>query len=178
MTLSPLLKDSAESAAERARSLGRNGGLGSTPTTRANDDWMRRRSLARRRRFRQGTATTEAHLIEGVEEALDRSDIEDDILAAGLFFPRDARSGLPSRTIVGVSAAAVYGFDSHRERGWEPTDLVFAHSRVDLDVKVHQRPNVQVIELIDRTTGTKVELEGSRIPGIHAKDVIAALRGA
>lgn len=89
----------------------------------------------------------------------------------------DARSGLPERMLVGVSAGAVYGFDTHREREREPTDLVFQIPRSRLDVRVHQRVNVRVVELIDETTGSKVELEGPRMPGFHVSDVLDALHG-
>ena len=36
--------------------------------------------------------------------------------------------------------------------------------------------NVRVLELIDETTGSKVELEGSRLPGFHMSEVLDALR--
>jgi hypothetical protein len=103
----------------------------------------------------------EAHMVEAVQEALGRLGVEDQVVAAGLFFPRghtgarwagrgrdrrgagwdgggrgvvagafggqrasDAASGLPERMLVAVSAATVYGFDTHREREREPTDLL------------------------------------------------------
>jgi hypothetical protein len=158
----------------------------------------------------------EARMVEKVQDALARLGIDDDLLAAGIFFPRghtgagiaggmlgadagdkigglaggvglgagllagqresDARSGLPERMLVGVSARAVYGFDTHREREREPTDLVFRLPRSQLEVKVHQRVNVRVLELIDSETGAMVELEGSRVPTVHAGEVIDALR--
>jgi hypothetical protein len=88
----------------------------------------------------------------------------------------DARSGLPERMMVGVSAGSVYGFDTHREHEREPTDLIFQIPRDRLEVKVHQRVNVRVVELIDRETGAKVELEGPRMPGFHVSEVVDALR--
>ena len=88
----------------------------------------------------------------------------------------DARSGLPERMLVGVSLGAVYGFDTHREREREPTDLVFQLPRSRIEVKVHQRVNVRVVELVDRESGAKVELEGPRMPGFHVSEVIEALR--
>jgi hypothetical protein len=88
----------------------------------------------------------------------------------------DARSGLPERMLVGVSAATVYGFDTHREHEREPTDLLFRLPRSGLDVKVHQRVNVRVVELVHTDTGSKVELEGPRMPGFNVSDVIDALR--
>jgi hypothetical protein len=99
-------------------------------------------------------------------------------MAAGLLAGQhaaDARSGLPERMMVAVSAEAVYGFDTHREHEREPTDLVFQVPRDGLEVKVHQRVNVRVLELIDEKTGSKVELEGSRLPGFHMSDVLHAL---
>ena len=155
-------------------------------------------------------------MVEKVQYALAGLGIDDELLAAGIFFPRghtgagfaggmlgadagdklgglaggaglaagllagqhaaDARSGLPERMLVGVSARAVYGFDTHREGGREPTDLVFRVPRSQLEVKVHQRVNVRVLELIDSESGAKVELEGSRVPTVHAGEVIDALR--
>ena len=88
----------------------------------------------------------------------------------------DAASGLPERMMVAVSAATVYGFDTQREHGREPTDLIFRLPRSRLEVKVHQRVNVRVVELIDEETDSRVELEGARIGPTHVGDVIDALR--
>ena len=87
----------------------------------------------------------------------------------------DAASPMPDRCFVGVSETKVYGFDSERESGRHPTDLVFAVPREGLEVKVHQRVNVRVLELIDGETGAAIELEGPRMPGFHAGDVIHEL---
>ena len=35
--------------------------------------------------------------------------------------------------------------------------------------------NVRILELIETTTGSRIELEGNRLPVTHSKDVIAAL---
>jgi hypothetical protein len=150
----------------------------------------------------------EARMVDEVQGAVTRLGVDDDVLAAGLFFPRghtggafvggllggdagdvgmaagliagqhvaDARSGLPERMLVGVSATTVYGFDTHRDHGRAPTDLIFRLPRSRLDVRVHQRVNVRVLELIDEATGSKVELEGSRLPGFHTSEVLDALR--
>ena len=90
----------------------------------------------------------------------------------------DAASPMPDRCFVGVSETKVYGFDSEREGGRHPTDLVFKVAREGLEVKVHQRVNVRVLELIDGETGAAIELEGPRLPGFHAGDVIHALLDA
>ncbi len=42
-------------------------------------------------------------------------------------------------------------------------------------MKVHQRFNVRVLELIGED-GAAIELEGPRMPGFHAGSVIDALR--
>jgi hypothetical protein len=158
----------------------------------------------------------ETHMVEAVQEALGRLGIDDEVVAAGMFFPRghsgamfagglvgggigdalggaasdvgvvagaisgqrasDAASGLPERMLVAVSAATVYGFDTHREREREPTDLLFRLPRSRLEVRVHPRVNVRVVELIDETSSSRVELEGERLPGFHVSDVIDALR--
>jgi hypothetical protein len=157
-------------------------------------------------------------MVDKVTDALARRGIQDEIVAAAMFFPRghfggafgggliggdlgdrmsglaggigaaggalagqrasDAASGLPDRMLVGVSATHVYGFGTRRSDGErEPTDLVFHLPRSDLDVRVHERVNVRVVELYDRATGARVELEGARMPGFHVGDVLHALRG-
>jgi hypothetical protein len=88
----------------------------------------------------------------------------------------DAASGLPSTLLVGVTATHVYGFDS-KTRHSPAGPMVFQVPRNNLEAKVHQRVNVRVLELIETTTGSRIELEGSRIPLTHSKDVIAALEG-
>jgi hypothetical protein len=87
----------------------------------------------------------------------------------------DARSGLPARMLIGVSARMVYGFAA-ATRHSEPTSLVFQIPRAGLTVKVHQRVNVRVLELIDDASGARIELEGNRLPVTHSKDVIRILR--
>ena len=42
---------------------------------------------------------------------------------------------------------------------------------------MHARVNVRVLELIDAATGSRIELEGNRIPLTHSKDVIHNLIG-
>jgi len=86
----------------------------------------------------------------------------------------DAGSGLPSWMMVGVSASTVYGL-AGRDRRKEPTALVFQLARADLTVKVHQRVNVRVLELIEEASGSRIELEGNRLPVTHSKDVIQEL---
>ncbi len=86
----------------------------------------------------------------------------------------DAASGLPAYMLVGVSATMVYGF-AGRSRRKEPTALAFQVPRVGLTVKVHRRVNVRVLELIDNASGSRIELEGSRLPVTHSKDVIETL---
>jgi hypothetical protein len=44
-------------------------------------------------------------------------------------------------------------------------------------VEVHKRVNVRVLELIHPESGSRIELEGSRVPLTHSKDVIEALSG-
>lgn len=86
----------------------------------------------------------------------------------------DAASGLPSEMLVAVSDSTVYGL-AVRHRNSEPTQLAFQVPRSGLEVKVHQRVNVRILELIDEATGSRIELEGSRIPLTHSKGVIEAL---
>jgi len=52
---------------------------------------------------------------------------------------------------------------------------VFQVPRAGLTAKVHQRVNVRVLELIEPGSGSRVELEGNRIPLTHSKDVIRLL---
>jgi hypothetical protein len=86
----------------------------------------------------------------------------------------DAASGLPAEMLLGVSATTVYGF-AGRSRREEPSDLIFRLPREGLTAKVHQRTNVRVLELIEDASGSRIELEGNRIPLTHSKDVIEAL---
>jgi len=86
----------------------------------------------------------------------------------------DAVSGLPDKMLVGVSATTVYGFAAPTRRS-EPTALAFQVPRADLTAKVHQRVNVRVLELIHDATGSRIELEGNRLPVTHSEDVIKAL---
>ena len=88
----------------------------------------------------------------------------------------DAASTLPAQMLVGVSETTVYGLAA-RTRTSEPTALVFQLPRHELEVKVHARVNVRVLELIDTATGSRIELEGNRIPLTHSKDVIHDLIG-
>jgi hypothetical protein len=88
----------------------------------------------------------------------------------------DAASGLPAKMLIGVSATTVYGFAAPTRHS-EPTALAFQVPRSGITVKVHQRVNVRVLELIDDASGSRIELEGNRLPVTHSKDVIEALRG-
>jgi hypothetical protein len=85
-----------------------------------------------------------------------------------------AASGMPQWMLVGVTADTVYGFEG-RSRSKEPGALIFKAERAGLEVKVHQRVNVRVLELIHPDTGSRIELEGNRVPLAHSKDVIEAL---
>ena len=87
----------------------------------------------------------------------------------------DAASGLPSSMLVGVTATHVYGFAA-AHRSSPAGALVFGVPRDRIDVKVHQRVNVRILELVDSSTGATIQLEGNRIPLTHSKDVIDALR--
>jgi hypothetical protein len=88
----------------------------------------------------------------------------------------DAASGLPETMLVGVTATTVYGF-AGRSRRAVPTELAFEVPRAGLTAKVHQRVNVRVLELIHDDSGSRIELEGNRIPVTHSKDVIEELTG-
>jgi hypothetical protein len=54
---------------------------------------------------------------------------------------------------------------------------VFRVAREGLEVKVHPRVNVRILELIHGESGSRIQLEGNRIPLTHSKDVINALTG-
>ena len=85
-----------------------------------------------------------------------------------------AGSGLPASMLVAVSDTTVYGFEA-ATRHTEPSALVFRVPRSSLEVKVHKRVNVRVLELIE-DSGARIELEGNRLPLTHSKDVIAHLQ--
>jgi hypothetical protein len=84
----------------------------------------------------------------------------------------DEAAGLPERMVVGVSETMVYGFAGNRAH---PKGLVFRAPREGLEAKVHQRVNVRVLELIETESGSRIELEGMRLPITHSKDVIQEL---
>ena len=86
----------------------------------------------------------------------------------------DSESGLPSELIVAVSATDVYGLAAPTRHS-EPSALLFRVSRERLSVHVHQRVNVRILELVDEASGSRIELEGNRLPMTHSKDVISEL---
>jgi hypothetical protein len=85
----------------------------------------------------------------------------------------DASADLPGVMLVGASETAVYGFAGRRRE--VPEELVFRVQRAGLEVKVHRRVNVRVLELLHPDTGSAIELEGNRLPVTHSKDVIEFL---
>jgi hypothetical protein len=87
----------------------------------------------------------------------------------------DGRSGLPTRMLVGVSTNSVFGFAGHTSSE-PPTDLLFQLPRAGLTIKVHKRVNVRILELEDTANGTRIELEGNRLPLTHSRDVIDELK--
>ena len=97
-------------------------------------------------------------------------------LAAGSLAGMDAAdkaAGLPHEMVIGVSDTTVYGLGMHRHDA--PRPVAFQVPRAGLTAKVHQRVNVRVLELIDESSGSRIELEGNRIPLTHSHDVIEAL---
>jgi hypothetical protein len=86
----------------------------------------------------------------------------------------DAASGLPEAMLVGVSDSHVYGLAA-KTRHSEPTEIVFQLPRSGVTAKVHQRVNVRILELIDDASGSRIELEGNRLPVTHSRDVIDQL---
>jgi hypothetical protein len=74
--------------------------------------------------------------------------------------------------VIGVSRTMIYGFAGNRAH---PKALAFRVAREGLEAKVHQRVNVRVLELIDTNSGSRIELEGMRLPITHSKDVIQEL---
>jgi hypothetical protein len=84
----------------------------------------------------------------------------------------DAATGLPERMVVGASETTVYGFAGNRAH---PKALAFRVPRAGLEAKVHQRVNVRILELIETDSGSRIELEGMRLPITHSKDVIEEL---
>ena len=97
---------------------------------------------------------------------------------AGFAGGREANSelsGLPQYMLVGVTPDAVYGF-AGASMSKEPGALVFQVPRQGLKAEVHQRVDVRVLELIDVSNGSRIELEGNRLPLTHTKDVIEELK--
>ena len=87
-------------------------------------------------------------------------------LGAGMAAGRaasSASSGLPPTVMVAASASTVYGMHA-RTRRREPDSILFAVPRAGLTVKVHQRVNVRVLELIDEQTGCPHRARGQPPP--------------
>lgn len=82
--------------------------------------------------------------------------------------------GLPEYLLVGVSATMVYGMPG-RSRHTPPHSVVFAVARADIRAVEHQRGMVRVLELAHDDSGSTIELEGSRVPLTHSKDVVDLL---
>ena len=80
-------------------------------------------------------------------------------------------SGLPRLMLVGASETTVYGMHT-RSRRKEPDRIVFSVPRANLHATVHQRLNVRILELVDDSSGASIQLEGSRVPVTHSKDVM------
>lgn len=89
----------------------------------------------------------------------------------------DAASGLPDSMLVAVTPTHVYGFAA-AHRSSPAGALVFRVARDQVEVEVHQRVNVRILELVERATGSTIQLEGNRLPLTHSKDVIDALRAS
>jgi hypothetical protein len=85
-----------------------------------------------------------------------------------------AATGLPKKMVVGALDTTVYGMHTST-RSREPDALLFVVQRAGLKVIVHQRVNVRVLELIHEETGSRIELEGNRMPVTHANDLIKYL---
>jgi hypothetical protein len=155
-----------------------------------------------------------ASMIAGMNSALSRDGIDDQVVTVGQFAPRGATGGmfvgglvgdevgglvgadaigvvggalagargaarmrgLPPALLVGVSDDYVYGF-AGRSRTREPRELVFKVPRSGLSVTVRARVNVRVLVLAT-PDGSRVELEGNRLPITHSSDVIKALRSS
>jgi hypothetical protein len=89
-----------------------------------------------------------------------------------------AASGLPREMLIGASETTVYGFKmAAGGRRHEPHDLVFAVPRSELEIKVHGRVNVRILELINDATGSTLELKGNRLPITHSHDLMHYLAG-
>jgi hypothetical protein len=88
-------------------------------------------------------------------------------------------SGLPLHMLVGASASTVYGFAMpKRGRRGEPHQLLFRVPRAQLKAVAHGRVNVRVLELVDEASGSRIELEGNRLPITHSHDLIEYVTGA
>lgn len=102
-------------------------------------------------------------------------------IAVGEFYPRGHTGG--GGCCLGTSVADArgdVGSDGLRVRctvtPYGAVDARVPRARDQLTVRVHERVNVRVLELIDESTGSWIELEGNRLPVTHAKDVIDELR--
>ena len=118
----------------------------------------------------------EDELKQAAAADLARAGVGEEVSAAGIFEPRGHTGSMFVGGLAGDSLTGGLGGVADAV-GTVPGDLVFSTDRADLEVEVHQRVNVRVLELIHTDSASKVELEGNRIGPWHAGDVIDELTG-
>ena len=116
---------------------------------------------------------SEERMVESIASALTRLGVPEEVAAAGELQPRGHTGAMFAGGFVGDTPTHVCGFAAAQRRR-EAGALVFRVPRSPLDLKVH---HVRVLELIDASTGARIELEGNRLPVTHGKGLIEALDG-
>jgi hypothetical protein len=122
---------------------------------------------------------SEEKMVDAVQRALADRGVTDEVIAAGQFNPRGHTGGLFIGGLTGNAAGGALGAVGEAA-GLAVGSVAGMHgvgAISGLDVKVHKRVNVRVLELIDSQSGSQIELEGSRVGITHSKDVIEALAG-
>jgi hypothetical protein len=92
-------------------------------------------------------------MLERTQAALGWAGVDDKVVAAAMFLPRGHFGGAFAGGLIGDSVAGGVG------------------GPVGALAGMHA-----VLELVDGAWGAAIELEGPRLPGFHAGDVIDALR--
>ena len=117
---------------------------------------------------------SEEKMVESVQTALRDLGVTDDVTAAGQFQPRGHTGSMFAGGLIGDSLAGGLGgaADSVGTVGG-----ALAGARMHDAASGLPRNMLRVLELVDRSSGSSIQLEGNRIPLTHTKDVIDALSG-
>ena len=103
-----------------------------------------------------------------IQGALTEAGVTDQVLAAGQFNPRGHSGGLFAGGLAGSEAAGVLG---------EAAGAIGLGAGSLAGMRAADTASGLPASMLVGATGSRIELEGSRVPLTHSEDVIAALHG-